>query len=58
MILAECNTVHLIWVPGLKGIKDNEIVDQLARMGSLYPFIGPETACGISGSVAGWAIRD
>jgi hypothetical protein len=58
MILAECNKVHLMWVPGHNGIKGNEIADQLAKMGSLHPFIGPEPACGISGRVAGWAIRD
>jgi hypothetical protein len=58
MILAECNKVYLMWVLGHKGIEGNEIADQLARMGSLHTFIGPEPSCGISGRAAGWAIRD
>jgi ribonuclease HI len=58
MILDESNKVHLMWVPGHKGIESNEIADQLARRGSLHPFIGPEPACGISKTVAEQAIRD
>jgi hypothetical protein len=45
-------------VPGHKGIEGNEIAGQLVRRGSMHPFIGPEPACGISGRVAGHAIRD
>jgi hypothetical protein len=35
-----------------------KFADQLAKIGSLHPFIGPEPACGISERAAGWAIRD
>jgi hypothetical protein len=58
MILTECNKVYLLWVLGHKGIEGNETANQLAREGSLLPFIGPEPACGISGRVAGHAISD
>jgi hypothetical protein len=58
MILAECNKVHLMWVPGHKGIEGNEIADQLARRGSLNLLTGPEPACSISERVAWRAIRD
>jgi hypothetical protein len=36
----------------------NETADQLAKMGSEHPFIGPEPACGISVGVAKKAVRD
>jgi hypothetical protein len=49
MILDERNNVQLLWVPVYNGIKGNEIVDQLARRGSLHPLIGP---------VAGRVIKD
>jgi hypothetical protein len=45
-------------VPGHEGIVGNEIANQLARMGSEYPFMGPEPACGISIGVAKQAVRD
>jgi ribonuclease HI len=47
MQLARHNRVQLIWVPGHEVIVGNEMADQLARMGSEHPFIGPEPACGI-----------
>jgi hypothetical protein len=38
-----------------EGIEGNEIADQLAKLGSECPFIGPEPVCGIS---AKKAVRD
>jgi hypothetical protein len=32
--------------------------DQLAKIGSEHPFIGPEPACGISVGIAKKAVRD
>jgi hypothetical protein len=36
----------------ITGLKVNEISDQLSKSKSLYPFIEPEPACGISDRVA------
>jgi ribonuclease HI len=38
------NVVGLIWFPGHFGISGNEIADELAREGSVYQFVGPESA--------------
>jgi ribonuclease HI len=56
--LAEHNTVQLIWVLGRMGTEGNETAGQFARLGSEYPFIGPEPACGISAGPAKRAVRD
>jgi ribonuclease HI len=58
MTLAASNKAYLMWVPGHTGIHGYETADQLAKMGSLRPFIGPEPAFGISDNVARRAIRD
>jgi hypothetical protein len=36
MILAEYTSVQFLWAQGQKGIKGNEIVDQLATRGSMH----------------------
>jgi ribonuclease HI len=46
--LAKHNSIQLVWAPGNKGIVGNETADQLAKLGSECPFIGPEPACSIS----------
>jgi hypothetical protein len=56
--LAENNRVQLIWVPGHECIVGNETANQLARIGSEHPFLGPEPACIISIGVAKKAVRD
>jgi hypothetical protein len=56
--LVEHNRVQLIWVPGHGGIEGNEVANQLAKLGSECPFIGPEPACGISVGIAKRAVRD
>jgi hypothetical protein len=57
-MLAERNKVYLVWVAGPTGIDDNETADQIAELGLLHSFIGPESDCGVSGRVVGWVIRD
>jgi hypothetical protein len=45
-------------VPGHEGIEGNETADQVAKLESESPFIGPEPACGISAGIAKKAVRD
>jgi hypothetical protein len=45
-------------VPGHEGIESNEIADQLVKLRSECPFIGPELACGISAGIVKKAVRD
>jgi hypothetical protein len=40
------------------GIVGNEKADQLAKTRSEHPFLGPESACGISVGVAKKVVRD
>jgi hypothetical protein len=56
--LAKHNRVQLIWVPGHKGTEGNETADQLARLGSECPLIGPEPAWGISAGIVKKAVMD
>jgi len=56
--LAEHNRILLVWVLRHMGVDGNEITDELARQGSLYPLIGPERALGIFAKVARGVIKD
>jgi hypothetical protein len=56
--LAAHKRVQLIWVLVHRGIGGKELPDQLERMGSEYPFMGPELACGISVGIAKKVVRD
>ncbi|KAL1448474.1 hypothetical protein WDU94_005530 [Cyamophila willieti] len=49
-LLAKDNHVTLTWVPGHEGIDGNEKADELAKIGTTLPFIGPEPFCGVSTS--------
>jgi hypothetical protein len=60
--LTERNRIKLMWVPGHRGIEDDEIADEILRLGFACPLIGPEPGCGISAGIAkktvgGWTKR-
>jgi hypothetical protein len=58
ILLSKHTRFQLIWVPGPECIVVNETADQLARIGSEHPFIGPAPAGGISVGLAKRAVRD
>jgi hypothetical protein len=58
MQLPKHNRVQPIWVPGHGDVEDNETSNQLAKLGSECPLIGPEPACGISSGISKKAVRD
>jgi hypothetical protein len=49
--LAKQDRLQLIWVAANWDIAGNEAVDQLAKLGSECPRIGPEPACIISAGI-------
>jgi hypothetical protein len=52
MQLSKHNRVQQIWVPGYEGTDGNKMADLMSKLGSEYPFRGPEPACSISMGVA------
>jgi ribonuclease HI len=56
--LAKHNSIQLIWALGNEGTVGKETADQLAKLGSEYPFTEPEPACCTSVGVAKKAVRD
>jgi ribonuclease HI len=50
--------VQLIWVLGHEGTEGNKTADQLAKLGSECPFIGPEPESGISARIATKGVMD
>ncbi|XP_050338062.1 uncharacterized protein LOC126764419 [Bactrocera neohumeralis] len=52
--LSLCNRVHLIWVPGHKGIEGNENADELARAAAASKVMGPEPFIAKFGSTEIW----
>ncbi|KAI5739652.1 hypothetical protein M8J77_012273 [Diaphorina citri] len=56
-LLARNNYVTLTWVPGHEGIDGNETADELAKIGTTLPFVGPEPFCGVSKSHLKMEIR-
>lgn len=48
--LATGNRVTLYWIPGHEGHVGNEAADELARVASTLPMVGPEPYCGVNWS--------
>ena len=49
--LAEDNQVTILWIPGHRGIKGNEIADRLAKLATIHNSTGLEPVIGISNRV-------
>jgi hypothetical protein len=58
MQLSKHNRVQLIWVPGHRGTEGNEAADQLEKLESGYPLIGPEPAGSISSGISKKVVMD
>jgi hypothetical protein len=56
--MAEHDRSQLIWVPDHERTDGKEMADQLAKLRSERPLIGPEPACSIAMGVAKKAVRD
>jgi ribonuclease HI len=56
--LDEYNRVKLMWEPGHRRLEGNGTADQLVKLGTECPFMGPEPAYGISAGVAKKAVRN
>jgi ribonuclease HI len=45
--VGEHNELHIVWVPGHRGIAGNEVADRLAKQGAARRMCGPEPAVGL-----------
>ena len=59
LALPSLNEVTLAWVPGHRGISDNEETDKVARQASATPLLGLEPAlripnCSVIGAIKNW----
>lgn len=46
LTLAKHNKITLIWVSVQEGIEDNEVADELVKVGSNWGYRDPEPFCG------------